>query len=415
MSDSNKFSGNPVLYVADKTAKHGGVFCSKIASWPCVFAASYKSVIECMSNGKEFPTNKSMIELISKCVGTPFILSKNLTAISNWRRAFTDVFYGEKMYNLPVPIKRLKPEWQDIVDRVVEKHLSQWIKSGSLKSLYKSSKDLSQEVLCELFLGMSLEEAKKQGFTEQITNQFRGCESIPVEGIPLVTSSFEAGVSARKKLAALVLQRLESGKAGPLAKHLLKRCESSNIKEVAKQVTFLLHGMVPKALASGLLYTWLDVTHYDQKSLYKDDSFLQCAVLESMRLHPAAGVMGRGVACTKFQGYELGKQHGEWKAWIGITAANLDKAAYGPTARQYCPQRWASEDHIPPPPLTFGHGARSCIGSGIAFSLIHSATAYLTEKDLLPSLQCVRIPPSKTLPVQRPTSDIACKFISIRS
>eukprot|EP01059_Diplonema_ambulator_P010664 TRINITY_DN20678_c0_g1_i2.p1 TRINITY_DN20678_c0_g1~~TRINITY_DN20678_c0_g1_i2.p1 ORF type:complete len:431 (+),score=70.41 TRINITY_DN20678_c0_g1_i2:46-1293(+) len=397
-SDSSKFVSDPVGYIRKKTGKHGGVFSAKIAGDPCVFAGGYAAAKDVFVDDEGFPTETSMLEMIQKPVGTPFLLTKNKEEVKYWRR---------------VLVEGLQTISIDEVTSVIHPEIDRWIASSQpLPNFYGSAKALFNSLLFRLLLGSSsTSEATLSKISELQTLQFRGCEAIPLEGLPsFMQTAFEKGIIAKKDLTNIVINRGKAGKLGPLGGFLYNKAlaDGRAIQEIGEHLTFLIHGIVPKALASALLYTWMGLTKEWMVKMENDDGLLKIFVKEALRLKPPIGVMGRGVATGTFRSYKLDPKHGSWKCFPGIASANTDPSAYGSTSHAFAPHRFAAPT---PEPLTFGAGPRSCPGGSLTSTLLEVTVSYLISKRVVPVFDPSSGYEEKTLPVRRPTTELRCRFV----
>lgn len=114
----------------------------------------------------------------------------------------------------------------------------------------------------------------------------------------------------------------------------------------------------------------------------QDMPYLQAAVKEAMRVHPAVGLpllrivpKGGATICDRFfpQGTVVGIN-----AWV----AHLNEDVFGSDASSFRPERWLTDDkeqlaQMDRYNLTFGLGSRNCIGRHIS---------YLEMQKLIPRL-----------------------------
>ncbi|KAJ9442252.1 hypothetical protein DIPPA_18728 [Diplonema papillatum] len=438
-SHSSRFGSDPAGYVAHKADKHGDVFCDKIASYPSVFAAGHRRTSEMLSNPVAFPTNESLLKLVGKAVGPPFFLEQSEKRVEFWRDVVDKALYGEKKSDdaaeladaageslallRHVGCRVLLPELRDEVSAVVKAGVSRWVQDAANKgvgNLYDSAKKLANELVMKVFLGLTMDEADKLGIPELQTLQFRGCEAMPLEvGFPLLTSTYEAGVSARDKLVAIVAQHMktcrEEKKSCAFLKAAARVAVGETYKSLAEVVVMLFHGMVVKALAAGLFYVWLELTRAKPGVVAEITASMPgrtAFVIESLRLHTPVAVMARGVKCPAFAGFALNAaDHGEWKAFACLAAANTDKKVYA-NPKTFNHKRWLPGQgaELPPKPLTFGVEPRSCLGSGLTLALIMEATNAVFAAGLVPVVHAGLNVPEKTLPVKRPVDPVQCTF-----
>eukprot|EP01064_Diplonema_japonicum_P004133 TRINITY_DN12710_c0_g1_i1.p1 TRINITY_DN12710_c0_g1~~TRINITY_DN12710_c0_g1_i1.p1 ORF type:complete len:435 (+),score=95.61 TRINITY_DN12710_c0_g1_i1:69-1307(+) len=395
-SDSNRLAADPVGYVKAKTEKHGEVYCSKIAGMPCVFAGGYSTAKKMLEDEASYPPDASMLEKIKKCVGETFLMSDNAEGVQFWRSAVVKSF---------AEVNTVDGD----VEKTVHQRIKNMIAMKKIPNFYKSAKEHSNSILFHLILGTSLKEAQAINLPALQTQQFRGCEALPVEGVPFVESTFEKGIAARKEMTTLITTHLKEGRTGPIAKAMLANCKGKLYREVGEHLTFLLHGIVPKALSSAMFYTWKRLTRAEAKRIENEEGYLRIFIVEALRLRPPVGVMGRGVKTQKINQYALNPKHGEWKAFPGIASANTDKI-FGPTKDAFDPSRWTGPTP-PPPPLTFGAGSRACPGENLTISILETSVKTLLELKVLPVFTPEEDLREKTLPVLRPTVDVSCDFV----
>ena len=438
-TDSATMASDPVAFIKGKTDKHGGVFCAKIAGSPCVFASGHDHAKKMFADVDRFPPSSSLVQMIKNAVGDPFLLHNSPEAVAFWRDAVSQALYEQTSPQSsihPPSLPPLRAEVRQKLMEVVEKRVRAWAATPPA-NLYKSAKHLGNDVLLQLFLGVTLEEAEKDGVTGLQTQQFRGCESVPVEGVPFMESTYEAGVKSRTSLVDYVKRRVSAKTLGIVGADVVRRAQEAaqavgatpeagvpappavTPLAVAEVLAYLLHGMVPKALGSFLLYAWAELSRYPEKRKVVqgvDTFFANEFLTEVARLHSPVGLMGRGVRCPAFAGYKLDTtKHGEWKGFVGIDAANKDAATYA-KPEVFDPSRWEKNEGAKPPPfpVTFGAGPRGCFGAVLSWDLVVVATRTLF-------LQCACYPiityptPSeeKSRPVKRPLSDIKCTFRKI--
>eukprot|EP00755_Sulcionema_specki_P002611 Sspe_Gene.3423::Locus_1134_Transcript_2_2_Confidence_0.750_Length_1542::g.3423::m.3423 len=413
VSATSSLASSPVEFVEDKVRKHGPVFCAKVMSYACVFTGGYQATRELFTSPAKFPPHLSLLDMVKKAVGSVFLLDPS--GAHSWREALHMALYDGEPSGSLSDLPPLRREVQEQLEQSLRPYLQRMVASGEVEAFYSAAKRLANEVVFQLVLGMSVGEAEDDGLLLLQTNQFRGCEAVPVEGVPLVESAYETGIKAREKLTEKVANRVRTGRLGVVGKVIAQRCGGEGPQAIGEVLAYLLHGMVPKALASGLLHTWLEITHSGREGELAGNCDLQRAfVMESIRLHPPVGLMARGVKCTSLAGHSLPSRHGEWKAWAGIHSANRDEDAY-PRADRFDPSRWMAPDGRAPPPLTFGHGPRMCPGAGLSVAFITSATRLLLDElQCAPELEMPRSCPVKYRPVKRPLKDVRCSFRKLK-
>ena len=409
-SDTSYIASTPVDFLKENVAKHGEIFKAKVASYACVFTGGYRLTRELFTEAGRYPTYSSMLEVIKRATGTPFLLSSSKSEVEVWRAALHGALYQGTVQGTTslANLSPLRSEVQEVLDAVIGKWVAKVTASGS-NAFYEDAKGLANEVLFKLFLGMTLAEADSAGLCTLQTTQFRGCEALPVEGIPLVESSFEAGIKARESFVACIKERVASGRLGVVGTALAAGRPAGKVAEV---IAFLLHGMVPKAMSSSLLYTWLELTHNKNKQeLVANPDGLKVFILECMRVHPPVGLMGRGVECPALGDYALPKAEGPWKAWAGIFSANRDPDVYS-APNVFDPSRWTpSRGRAPPPPLTFGCGTRMCPGAALSLAFVNTASQVILDvHQCAPVMEATRSCPEKYRPVKRPIKDVKCGF-----
>ncbi|KAJ5614879.1 cytochrome P450 [Penicillium herquei] len=124
---------------------------------------------------------------------------------------------------------------------------------------------------------------------------------------------------------------------------------------------------------------------------YDDLPLLHGVVMETARLYPPFPFLPR----KTIQATTIGGHHVPRGVYIGICpiAINYSRHLWGPSADQFCPDRWidrSDPDFPAQNPLggslsaicmmSFGYGARSCVGRALGISLIKRQVATLVDK-----------------------------------
>lgn len=99
-----------------------------------------------------------------------------------------------------------------------------------------------------------------------------------------------------------------------------------------------------------------------QTALFKDPAFIQKAVHESLRLHPASPVARRRALSPIKLNQQLVPEG--TIVTIDLEAANRDPSVFGSNADQFDPQR-ALPGNVWPFGLSFGYGVHACLGKAL--------------------------------------------------
>ena len=120
------------------------------------------------------------------------------------------------------------------------------------------------------------------------------------------------------------------------------------------------------------LFTWCSTHSDDRARLVGDRLFLQRAVHESLRLHPASPVAWRR-PLTALQLQSGATLQPEDRLVLDLAAANRDHTVFGTDAERFDPYRAAPARPAHPSGLTFGVGVHMCLGKDLDGGLVASA------------------------------------------
>ena len=120
------------------------------------------------------------------------------------------------------------------------------------------------------------------------------------------------------------------------------------------------------------LFGWCAAFPHDRERLAADPLFLQRAVHESLRLHPASAVAWRRPtgAMTLTSGAQL---RSDDRVVLDLAAANRDPTVFGADAERFDPYRIAPPRPAYPFGLTFGAGVHMCLGKDLDGGLVADA------------------------------------------
>jgi len=120
------------------------------------------------------------------------------------------------------------------------------------------------------------------------------------------------------------------------------------------------------------LFTWCKTHPNDRARLCDDRLFLQRAVHESLRLHPASPVAWRRPLSTLQLQSGATLQPAD-RLVLDLAAANRDRSVFGADADRFDPYRAAPARPAQPSGLTFGVGVHMCLGKDLDGGLVASA------------------------------------------
>ena len=278
--------------------------------------------------------------------------------------------WNEHMQNV------LDEGWSEIdtgLRRTVEGYKSKWT-AGDALDLYDTCKDLSHELLFGLFLGLDREvepELYKQTLSSSGTSS-RGQFAVPLRANlgGMFESTYSRGLRAQAEFNDIVSSRTSAGKCP-----FLKASFSDSVsKESADSHTSMFSSsLVIKALSSYLTFALLQFARHPSAN---PDHLLQ----ESGRLSPPIIGVLRRVLDNPWNATPAMQIPVGWDAWLYFPLINRDPNVYGSDSNLFRAERW--EDSGLPDPMTFGKGAKRCLGRKMVFRIARLVLEVLREDNI---------------------------------
>lgn len=115
------------------------------------------------------------------------------------------------------------------------------------------------------------------------------------------------------------------------------------------------------------ILTWTAAHPGDRERLTSDPRFLQCCVMESIRLHPSSPIASRRSLCPiQIAGQSIDKDD---NVVIDLQRANRSEAVFGEDAGHFNPLRVLPKGQ-PRYGLSFGQGMHACLGLNLAAGVL---------------------------------------------
>ncbi|XP_013417442.1 uncharacterized protein LOC106178695 [Lingula anatina] len=380
---------------------HSRIFISRLLNTPTVFVADHSMVNELLKDHGEH------LEFGYK-VFMHNVLGDNILFAN-----------GEEADNIRKIFHRLLDEttvghFQDIVERLVEKHL-QGVETRETICAYTMVKKLATEICLTLFLGVDFEESKELAsrICELTTTHWHGIISVPVNfRVPFGTSStYSKALEAKKLLLEIIQTKLHAEDTDATFPLQVREAGFKTPILAANHLLLLTSALVPKALASlvtsFVLVTSQWMSKYEIEDMLDNQKHFDAVLLEVQRLWPPfAG--GRRVVKKDLvlsAGYRIPHGH----AVLYCTHASHRDPKVFPDPDNFRPDRWSNSSLSKDSLFCFGGGARDCVGQHIMWNMLRTICTSLISQFTweLEEGQCLEY---KWLPVSRPKDKVKAKF-----
>ncbi|MGQ0618801.1 MAG: cytochrome P450 [Panacagrimonas sp.] len=272
-------------------------------------------------------------------------------------------------------LERMKPR--------IASSVARWLAQGPFK-FYPEVKRLTLEIAADVFLGLEL-----QSEIDQVGRDFTDVveASTAVNRIPVIGRLYERGLAGRRRLVALIEQRIPTRRAGESTDLLSQLCraqdengERYSDSEIVDHLIFLMmaaHDTTTSALTT-IVYALTRQTQWQTRLRDLFDSIgkpapdhadlprleeVDWVLREALRLYPPLTIIiRRAIRDCDFQGWKIPKG----------TSVTLY-----PVATQRLPQWWSDPDDFDPERFSparaehrrhpfawapFGGGAHMCLG-----------------------------------------------------
>ena len=262
--------------------------------------------------------------------------------------------------------------------------------------LYESMKELSHRLIFAIFLGLEdPEDDEYRAALEMTDTSLRGQFSMPLRFAGVGgwgTSTYSKGLKAQAAFDDLVAFRASTGRcpflhSSPSSSQPPRQPTPKDGRKIdddtaSSHLSTFSSSLVIKALASYLTFAVLQRSHHSAASI----SHL---LLETERLcPPIVGVLRRltdGPWTIPDDTTQNLNPHSPtdtdaapsgieiptgWDVWLYFPLINRDPLIYGDDARRSRPARW--EDESLPQPLSFGQGAKRCLGLAIVRRMVRT-------------------------------------------
>ena len=252
--------------------------------------------------------------------------------------------------------KVLDDPWSGIeshLKSVISNYREKWI-GGSSMDIYTACKDLSHDLIFQLFLGISrMDDPELFERTLSASDiSSRGQFAIPVKASlgGMFESTYSRGLRAQQGFNAIVSDRV-SGSHCPF----LQPSSSSGISKQSQNshTSMFSSSLVIKALSSYLTFAFLQLSVHFSANI---DHLL----LETERLSPPIIGVLRRVLDTPWRPTDDLEIPVGWDTWLYFPLINRDQKVYGDDANLFRPERW--EETGLAEPMTFGRGSKVCLG-----------------------------------------------------
>lgn len=282
-----------------------------------------------------------------------------------------------------------------LVRDCVRTHVVAGWKHEAIIDVYKNMKDLSWNILCDSFLGLSPTRNKDEfnSFVSLHEALLRGQFSLfPVSvRTPFWHSARSKGLIARSKLQDFLHSHLDASKTScPFA-----RGTESDRAEYAGNCLLFTSSIAVKALASLLTASLLNIflfphcetslaTQLRSQEPGQRGPFLRSILRETERLSPPViGVMRRveddvilSTSSHNDQTKSLLVPAG-WDLWLYFVGACRDTNVYA-DANRLIPERYL-RDNEPKPGFAFGAGKKECLGKEVSRKIVETVMSELLE------------------------------------
>lgn len=282
---------------------------------------------------------------------------------------------------------------------LIRRHITKWTDyPDKTLDLYESMKDLSQDIVLDIFLGLDpqSEENNHRTISSLSTQALRGqfAAPVPLRFGSYLTSQYSAGLDAQKRLDTLITQRITAGVC-PYLQNQSARCRrdspsQAGTLDLASHTSLFSSGLVVKAFASYLTSAMLQLYRPSEAGSStlanklatmessQQQKLLASILTETERLcPPIIGVM------RKVENHPLHYMDTRipvgWDIWLYFPLINRSEKAYGKDGHVFKATRFVSspDGSMPAPePTTFGLGPKRCIGQSLIRRL---ADAVITE------------------------------------
>eukprot|EP00730_Choanoeca_flexa_P016250 TRINITY_DN7641_c0_g1_i5.p1 TRINITY_DN7641_c0_g1~~TRINITY_DN7641_c0_g1_i5.p1 ORF type:complete len:441 (+),score=61.28 TRINITY_DN7641_c0_g1_i5:44-1366(+) len=397
---SMTFYRDPIQFVEKQCSKHGPLFQARLLNTATVFITEHETARTALSFPDEDLSSSSAYRpFMSKVYGDNNIILAGSEAHSQLSCSLMAAFSPAVMTTLRTNI-----------DAVVKDCLKPLECLSEPIDLYQKLKGISTTACFRLLLELQTSDPLNAQLSELATEHWHGITSLPATfnlGFG-IKSTMSRSMEAKEKLLEIIetrIRMLDASEDGLL--HRLSKELDMPPNECAQQLLLLVSALVPKAFSSilttlirhlSLRPSWEVEDHLD------DEAWLASAIQEAHRLEPPFIAMRRVV--TKAGGIRLGNYRipQDTVVMIMLPTVNRDGTIYS-DPDSFDPTRFLHDTATPP--LTFGYGARPCVGQGFVQALMISMTQQLLKGfDFdIPDIDHV-LCETKWLPVARPAKPV---------